>query len=96
MVWRIFFDQLSTGRVEYSALEALGAEPTLMMKALMKLLEFAGLAEKTGNGYRLTKRGVIEVYKSVMNYVAEIPVKATKTLTQYKDLEKLPSEVTIP
>ena len=96
VVWRIFFDQLSTGRVEYSALEALGAEPTLMMKALMKLLEFAGLAEKTGRGYRLTKRGVIEVYKSVMNYVAEIPVKATKTLAQYKDLEKLPSEVTIP
>jgi len=95
MVWRIFFDQLSTGRVEYSVLEAHGVKPTLKMKTLLKLMELAGLAKKSGKGYELTERGIIEVYKSVINYVAEVPVKATATLTQYRDLERLPMEVTI-
>jgi len=53
----------------------------LKLKLLVKLMELSGLLEKTGSGYKLTKRGVVEVYKSIVNYIVEIPVKLTSVFT---------------
>lgn len=94
--WRALFDQLTSCRVDYGALEALGVRPSLGMRALLKLMSAAGLAERTGSGYRLTRKGVVEVYKAVINFVAEVPVKATAALARYRGLEELPREINVP
>ncbi len=43
----------------------------------------------------LTKRGMVEVYKSVINYVIEIPVKATRMFIQHSDPSKAPQELAL-
>jgi len=95
IAWRLFFDQLSTGVLDYGAFKSIGVKPPLGVRTALRLMELAGLVERAGSGYRLTKRGVVEVYKSVVNYVAAVPVKATFTLTRLKDLNALPGEVVI-
>ena len=93
--WRLLFDQLSAATVRWGAFESLGLKPPLAAKLVMKLMELYGLAERISGGYRLTRRGVVEVYKAVINYVVELPVKATGVLTKLGDLSSYPQEVVL-
>jgi len=65
------------------------------VRALLKLMELSGLVEKVAGGYKLTKRGVLEVYKSVINYVADVLVKTTGTLSKQADVSELPLKIAI-
>jgi len=58
--------------VRWGAFESLGLRPPLAAKLMMKLMELYGLAERVSGGYRLTRRGVVEVCKAVINYVVEL------------------------
>ncbi|RLG76020.1 MAG: hypothetical protein DRO12_04800, partial [Thermoprotei archaeon] len=53
----------------------------------------AGLAERVSGGYKLTRKGIVEVYKSVMNYVIELPVNATELLTRLGSRGEHPQEI---
>ena len=78
--WRLFFDQLSAVVVRSEVFRSLGVEIPIELRVLLKLMELSGLVEKTIEGYKLTKRGILEVYKAVVNYVVDIPVKLTEIL----------------
>jgi len=93
--WRLLFDQLSAGVVRDAVFESMGMKTPLKIRALLKLMELSGLVKRFGGGYRLTKRGVLEVYKSVMNYVAEIPVKITEKLSRHTEPDELPHKITV-
>jgi oxygen-independent coproporphyrinogen-3 oxidase len=95
MVWRLLFDQLSTGVVREAVFESMGLRTPFRVRALLKLMELSGLVEKVAGGYKLTKRGVLEVYKSVINYVADVPVKTTGTLSKQADVSELPLKIAI-
>lgn len=47
------------------------------------------------DGYKLTRYGIIEVYKMLMNYVIEVPIKVTGMLMEFKDFSKSPYELTV-
>jgi len=93
-VWRLFFDQLSTGVIREEVFRSLNLKIPLRLKLLVKLMELSGLLEKTSSGYRLTRRGVVEVYKSVVNYVVEIPVMLTGVLASLNS-SRLPDKITV-
>jgi oxygen-independent coproporphyrinogen-3 oxidase len=93
-VWRLFFDQLSTGVIREEVFRSLNLKIPLRLKLLVKLMELSGLLEKTSSGYRLTRRGIVEVYKSVVNYVVEIPVKLTGVLASL-NTSRLPDKITV-
>jgi oxygen-independent coproporphyrinogen-3 oxidase len=93
-VWRLFFDQLSSGVIREDVFRSLKLKIPLELKLLVKLMELSGLLERTSSGYKLTKRGVVEVYKSVINYVVEIPVKLTGVLASL-DPNRVPDEITV-
>jgi oxygen-independent coproporphyrinogen-3 oxidase len=93
--WRLLFDQLSATAVRYDTFNSLGLGIPLGGRVLLNLMVLAGLARRTSYGYRLTRRGIVEVYKSVMNYVVELPVKATEVLRRYGNPANLPVEVLI-
>jgi len=60
-VWRLFFDQLSTGIKREEVFRSLNLKRPLRLKLLVKLMELSGLLETTSSGYRLTRHGVVEV-----------------------------------
>jgi coproporphyrinogen III oxidase-like Fe-S oxidoreductase len=93
-VWRLFFDQLSSGAIREDVFRSLELKIPLELKLLVKLMELSGLLEKTSSGYKLTKRSVVEVYKSVVNYVVEIPVKLTCVLASLNS-SRLPDKITV-
>lgn len=93
--WRLLFDQLSAVTVRYDTFSSLGLRIPLWGRAMLNLMVLAGLARRTSYGYRLTRRGIVEVYKSVINYVVELPVKATEILRKYGNPDNLPEEVLI-
>jgi len=93
-VWRLFFDQLSSGVIREEVFRSLKLKIPLELKLLVKLMELSGLLEKASSGYKLTKRGVVEVYKSVVNYVVEIPVKLTGVLASLNS-NRLPDKITV-
>jgi coproporphyrinogen III oxidase-like Fe-S oxidoreductase len=93
--WRLLFDQLSATAVRYDTFNSLGLGIPLGGRVLLNLMVLAGLARRTSYGYRLTRRGIVEVYKSVINYVVELPVKVTEVLRRYGNPANLPEEVLI-
>jgi coproporphyrinogen III oxidase-like Fe-S oxidoreductase len=93
-VWRLFFDQLSSGVIREEVFRSLNLKIPLRLKLLVKLMELSGLLEKTSSGCRLTRRGIVEVYKSVVNYVVEIPVKLTGVLASL-NTSRLPDKITV-
>jgi len=93
--WRLFIDQLSSGVVQEAMFKSLGLEIPLAIKILLKLMEFSKLIKRTEEDYKLTKHGIVEVYKAIMNFIIEVPVKVTGILLNLKDLDKLPHEITI-
>lgn len=94
--WRVFFDQLSTARVSSGVFKAVGLRGIpVVATMLLKAMELTGLAEKKGDSYVLTKRGIVEVYKLVMNYVVEVPVKATRIFEALSKAEKVPQHISI-
>lgn len=95
-VWRLFFDQLSTGRVSWEAFKSAGIKSApLSIKLFLKMLELNGIVKKDGSIYKLTRRGIREVYKSIINYVIEIPVKATEVFTHISKSKNYPEVVEI-
>lgn len=80
--WRLFFDQLSAVILRDEVFKSFRIEIPIGLKILLKLMELSGLVEKTNEGYKLTKRGILEVYKAVINYVIDIPIKLTDILTR--------------
>ena len=80
--WRMFSDQLSSTIIRWNNFKQQNLSPPLEAKLMMLLMELLGLAHRISGGYKLTKRGIIEVYKSIMNYVVELPVNATELLTK--------------
>jgi len=93
--WRLLFDQLTSTTVRWATFRSLGLRPPLAARLTMKLMELSGLARRVSGGYRLTRRGVIEVYKAVINYVVELPVKATGALTKLGNLGSYPEELVL-
>jgi len=93
--WRLLFDQLSAVVVREETFRSLGLGLPLAARALLRLMELSGLVERVSGGYRLTRRGVIEVYKSVINYVVELPVKVTEVLAELGRRGEYPQEVVI-
>lgn len=95
IAWRVLFDQLSSAVVREEVFSSLDLRLPLVARALLKLMELSGLVERVGGGYRLTRRGVIEVYKSVMNYVLELPVRVTEVLAELGKQGRYPQEVVV-
>ncbi|MGC8982729.1 MAG: radical SAM protein [Desulfurococcaceae archaeon] len=96
IAWRLLFDQLSTGSVKREAFDIIGLKRMpLGVKAFLELMSLAGLAERKGSEYRLTRRGVVEVYKSVINYVIEVPVKATGLLSRMRKPLDAPDKLVV-
>ena len=87
--WRLLFDQLSAVVVRNEVFKSFGVEIPTGLKILLKLMELSGLVEKTIEGYKLTKRGILEVYKAVMNYVLDIPIKLTEILVKDPEISHL-------
>lgn len=95
-VWRLFFDQLSACSLSREAYGFIGLRDIPWnIKILLKLMSITGITEKKGDNYVLTLKGIKEVYKSVVNYVTEIPVKATKVFEDIRDPAKAPEVITI-
>ncbi|MEM4469823.1 MAG: hypothetical protein QXF73_03100, partial [Desulfurococcaceae archaeon] len=67
----------------------------LKVRFLLKAMELNGTVERVGGIYRLTRRGIKEVYKSVINYVIDVPVKATEMFTRISRSGKYPEVVEI-
>jgi hypothetical protein len=96
IAWRVLFDQLSSGVVKTRLFNELGVEKIpYSIRAFLELATLAGLLEKRGGDYYLTRKGVVEVYKSVINYVVEIPVKATMLLEKYSRQESMPNKIVV-
>ena len=96
IAWRVLFDQLSSGVVKTRLFNELGVEKIpYSIRAFLELATLAGLLEKRGGDYYLTRKGVVEVYKSVINYVVEIPVKATMILEKYSRQESMPDKIVV-
>jgi len=77
IAWRLFFDQLTTTIIRDEVFKSLGIEIPLTIKTYLKLMELSKLVKRFEDGYKLTKYGIIEVYKMLMNYVIEVPIKVT-------------------
>jgi len=58
-------------------------------------MELSKLVKRFEDGYKLTKDGIIEVYKMLMNYVIEVPIKVTGMLMEFKDFSKSPYELIV-
>lgn len=94
--WRLFLDQLSTVKVSGEVFKSIGLKSVpLKVKLFLKIMELNGIVKRAGNAYKLTRRGIREVYKSVMNYVIEVPVKATEVFTQISKSKNYPEVVEI-
>lgn len=94
--WRLFFDQLSAVEIREEVFKKAGFRGMpIRVKLLLKAMELNGIAERVGGTYRLTRHGIKEVYKSVINYVVEIPVKATEVFTQISKSGSRPEVVEI-
>lgn len=94
--WRLFFDQLSTAEVREDLFKFTGFKNMpLKVRFLLKAMELNGTVERVGGIYRLTRRGIKEVYKSVINYVIDVPVKATEMFTRISRSGKYPEVVEI-
>ncbi|MEM0326885.1 MAG: hypothetical protein QW733_07655 [Desulfurococcaceae archaeon] len=95
-VWRLFFDQLSAVEISEEPFRLIGLRKIpFKVKLLLKVLELSGIVTKAGGTYRLTRRGIKEVYKSVMNYVVEVPVKATGVFMEICKLSSYPGKTLI-
>lgn len=93
-VWRLFFDQLTAAKVDEEAFRFVGLKGMpLKMKLLLKLMELNGLVRRDGSAYRLTRRGIKEVYKATINYIIEVPVKATGLFIRLSRTEDYPKIV---
>ncbi|MEM0285182.1 MAG: radical SAM protein [Sulfolobales archaeon] len=92
--WRLFFDQLTTARVDEEAFRSIGLKGMpLKMKLLLKVMELNSLVRRDGSTHRLTRRGIKEVYKFVTNYIIEVPIKATGLFIQVSRSEDYPEVV---
>ncbi|MEM4036028.1 MAG: radical SAM protein [Fervidicoccaceae archaeon] len=81
--WRLFFDQLAAAKVSEEAFRSIGLRGVpLKMRLLLKVMELEGLVRRAGDAYRLTRRGIREMYRALTNYIIEVPVKATGTFIQ--------------
>lgn len=93
-MWRLFFDQLSTAEISEEAFRFIGLKKmSLKIKLLLKIMELQDLAKKVGNSYRLTRKGIKEVYKAIINYIIEFPAKATEIFTQISKSKNYPEVV---
>lgn len=77
--WRLFVDQMITaGRMRKDAYTLIGEKgfpvPIKLTLFLMKLL---GFAEDVGDKYELTRKGIVEAYKALIDYVIRVPIYYT-------------------
>ncbi|MEM1897457.1 MAG: radical SAM protein [Ignisphaera sp.] len=94
-IWRLFFDQLSSCEISDKAFRLIGLNKIpLRIKLLLKIMEINGLVKRNGDIYRLSRRGIKEVYKSVMNYVTK-PVRLAEAITEISRYEDYPKIVEI-
>ncbi|MEM4914206.1 MAG: hypothetical protein QW579_08420 [Desulfurococcaceae archaeon] len=92
----MFFDQLSAVEILEEPFRLIGLRKIpFKVKLLLNVLELSGIVTKAGGTCRLTRRGIKEVYKSVMNYVVEVPVKATGVFMEICKLSSYPGKILI-
>ncbi|MEM1542164.1 MAG: radical SAM protein [Ignisphaera sp.] len=95
-LWRLFFDQLSAVEISEESFKLIGLKKMpFKVKLLLKVLELSGIVTKSGRTYRLTRLGIREVYKSVMNYVIEVPVKTTGIFIEMSKFNNYPETIKI-
>lgn len=80
--WRLFIDQVITaGRMEKNAYNLIGEKGfPPMVKFILWLMQIEGFVRDLGDRYELTRRGVVEAYKAVINYIVKVPVYVTNYL----------------
>lgn len=83
-IWRLFFDQMLTGgRLRKDAYTIVGEKRfPISVKTIIAFMIFKQFVKNRGDAYELTKKGIIEAYKAMINYIVRIPIKATEELTE--------------